>query len=48
MTHRIDELDFKLNNVPIKYVAFGEAIMLIGRKVNEIIRAINDLNEAKK
>lgn len=37
----IKKLDFELDNVPSKYMALAEAIVLVGEKLNEVIEEMN-------
>jgi hypothetical protein len=41
---KIDKLSFDLDNIPNKYLAFGQAIMLVAEKLNEVIDAVNTDN----
>ena len=40
--------EFSLNNIPYKLVAFGEAIMMIARVVNNLMKEHNDLVDELK
>lgn len=43
--------EFSLNNIPGKLLPFGEAIMMVARVVNKLVKAHNELVrelEAKK
>jgi hypothetical protein len=38
---KIKKLDFRLDNVPRKYVVLGQAIVLVAKKLNEVIDVLN-------
>lgn len=44
MKHKVQPIpDFTLNNIPHKLLPFGQAIILVGRVVNKLVKAHNDL-----
>lgn len=47
MANKIEKLDFRLNNLRGDFVVIGQALMLLARKINEIVAVVNELSEKK-
>ncbi len=44
---KIERLDFTINDVPGKLLGLGQAIVLVAKKLNEVIDAVNEIKKEK-